>query len=378
MPLATWNPADTDIPPPPDYEVWTPADTDIPPPPGYIPPRGALGHVGRALQDISVAALKGAVGLPQAITGLADLVSPVDVIVPPGTPANFLLKKAVDAAGIPQYGLSGWMQEKLGLDYAEAQNILGEFYSPETQAGFAEISEAEGVLGKAGAAIRNPATILTSAGEAIPSMLAGGAIGRAVKALPVIGKFAAGIGEGVIAAGAGAEQVRAETPTGFLTEKQASIQAASGALTGLIGVLGAKFTGRLGIDDIDVLLAGAKTKASQSVRRNVVMRVMGGAVSEGFIEELPQSFQEQVAQNISLGKPWHEGVEESAAMGTLVGGLMGGGANLIQTKPSDPSITQADHERVQALPANLEAGGTVSRKDAEAFEKMTGVKLPKG
>ena len=39
MPVATWSPADTDIPPPPgyavDYEVWSPENTDIPPPPGY-------------------------------------------------------------------------------------------------------------------------------------------------------------------------------------------------------------------------------------------------------------------------------------------------------------------------------------------------------
>jgi hypothetical protein len=42
------------------------------------------------------------------------------------------------------------------------------------------------------------------------------------------------------------------------------------------------------------------------------------------LEELPQSVSEQILQNLALDKPWHDGVENAAVMGTLAGMAMGG------------------------------------------------------
>lgn len=53
-----------------------------------------------------------------------------------------------------------------------------------------------------------------------------------------------------------------------------------------------------------------------------------GAVSEGLLEELPQSVSEKVLQTYSLGTPLDEGVDRAAVLGALAGGLLGRAANV--------------------------------------------------
>ncbi|MFH2114401.1 MAG: hypothetical protein ABIJ86_07835, partial [Spirochaetota bacterium] len=303
--------------------------------------RGAL----RTGRDVGVTALKGAVGLPQSVTGMADMI-PVTAAIPGGGPGGPVAKVA-ERMGVPLYGWSGWMQKKLGVRYDDAQQTLHEAFSPETQQAYRNVSEAKGVLGKVGAALTNPSVVFASVGESIPSMLAGGAIGKAASGIPVIGKYGYAIGEGMISAGAGAEQTRGTSESGFLSEEQVATHAASGVLTGMIGVLGGKVASRLGVDDIDVLLAGG---ASQEAQRNVVIRALAGALIEGGVEEAPQSVQEQIASNLAQGKPWHEGWDESLVVGALSGAVMGGG---IQLRPRLDNLRQ------------IRSKGFVSEEDAK-------------
>ena len=99
---------------------------------------------------------------------------------------------------------------------------------------------------------------------------------------------------------------------------------------GLFGDAGGRLAQKLGIGDVDTMLAGGvkpqqvADDLAQTPAKSVPRQIIEGAISEGFLEELPQSVSEQIVQNLALGKDWSEGVEDSAVMGTLAGMAMGG------------------------------------------------------
>lgn len=142
-----------------------------------------------------------------------------------------------------------------------------------------------------------------------------------------------GIAEGLVTAGQNVSQIRQEEPEGTLSFGQAAIGAMSGALTGLIGVLGGRLAAKLGFADFDTLAAGAKM-AQQSGKQlgtkelGVFKKLVYGAIQEGLFEELPQSMQEQIAQNIAQGKPITDNVVEQGAMGMLAGFAQSMGVNV--------------------------------------------------
>lgn len=259
----------------------------------------------RALGDTGIALVKGAMAVPEALVGMADMVSG---------------------------GRAGQLAEEAGFRPKEARAILDQYLSPEQQAANEAVQQAEGFTGKLGAAVTNPSVIWQAAAESAPSMLAGGVVARgAMAAAPTMAKTAAGrmaavgLGEGAVSAGQTAEQVRQETADGLLTGQQAAIAATSGVLTGALGVIAGRVAQKLGIGDVDAMVAGVKT-AGPATQKGVVRSILEGAVSEGVLEELPQSVQEQVAQNLALGKPLEEGVDHAAVLGMLSGGLMGAAA----------------------------------------------------
>src|SRR5690606_18890535 len=94
----------------------------------------------------------------------------------------------------------------------------------------------------------------------------------------------------------------------------------SGAGTGLLALAGGSVAKRLGIADVDTALAGA---TSPEQRAGIIRRALQGIVSEGVLEELPQSAQEQVWQNYATDRPLTEGVGSAAAQGMLAGALTG-------------------------------------------------------
>lgn len=268
------------------------------PTPAPMAGRGVAGWA----RDLGISALKGAVGVPEAAVGLADI-----------------------ATG----GYVGKKLEEVGYRPAEARAILDDLQTDQAKQANQAVQNADGVMGTLGAVIDNPSVIPQAIVESAPLMVGGGGVARGLlKVAPRLGVLgAAAAGEGIVSAGSSAEQIRQQTADGLLTGEQAGLAATIGALTGGLGALGGKIAKKLGIGDIDTMIAQGSVDAG--VRKGVVRSTLEGAVSEGLLEELPQSVQEQALQNLALGKPIDEGVDQAAVLGALTGAAMGGGAAAI-------------------------------------------------
>ncbi|HOR78993.1 MAG TPA: hypothetical protein PLG04_09415, partial [Anaerolineaceae bacterium] len=294
----------------------------------------------RAVKDPLVSLAKGAtVGLGEAAVGLADI------------PTMGYAGKGVDYA----------LKSTLGGGLQEAGEWFDEQLTPEAREAQRKVAEAKGFIPTVQTAIENPSSIVSTIMESAPSMIGGAGLGRA--ALWAVGKKVLGskalqeavkglskevadklieqnikraitagaVGEGLVTAGQNIEATRQQTETGTLTPGQVGINLASGALTGTISRLSGGLAKRLGITDLDTLLQGVNTGAQRAGVVAKLKGAIGSAITEGAFEELPQSAQEQMAQNIALGKPIFEGVPEAGAMGLLAGagmGLMGAGGGM--------------------------------------------------
>lgn len=271
----------------------------------------------RAVADPAISLARGIVGVPEALVGLAD---------------------------IPTMGGAGKAAEALGFRPREAKEFLGEFYSPEYKQTQKELQETQGFFPTIQKAIEKPSIIAHGLIESLPSIGAGGAIARgALAAAPRLGFAGAGaVGEGAVSAGATAEEVRQQTETGWLTPGQAATAAISGAVTGGVTMAGAKIAQRFGLLDVEQILAGKAI--GQATGKGAVRRVAEGFATEG-AEELLQSAQEQIAQNIALGEELGMGVGQAAALGMLTGGLLGGGMQLARgqkpTAKGEPPAPEA-------------------------------------
>ena len=258
--------------------------------------------------DIGVSLAQGAVGLGEAAVGLADI------------PTMGYAGKAAEAA---EKALFGGTSKDL-------QAYLQSKKTPEAQAAERKVQEAEGFTGTVGAYLENPSAILGTIAESAPSMIGGAGVARlGIGAAKKLGKeigaaTAAAAGEGAVSAGSTAESIRQQVADGTLSAGQAGIAAVSGVLTAGFGKFGSKVADKLGIDDIDVLLAGGRKAGQEKVRKSVLASAIKGAISESVFEELPQSMQEQIAQNIALDKPWDENVAEAGASGFIAALGMGG------------------------------------------------------
>jgi hypothetical protein len=255
-------------------------------------------------KDIAATALKGAIAVPEAAVGLLDLAT---------------------------QGRAGKMAEDVGIRFKDARAIADDFNSDATKAARQEFQQAQGLGGKAAAALANPSVIATTVGESLPSMFAGGALAKGVGlAAPALAGRAglAAAGEGAMMAGSQAESIRQQTEDGLLTGKQAALAAGTGLAGGAIGALGARAGKALGVGDVDTMIAGG----SQGVAREgmgLANRIGRGALAEGVLEELPQSLAETALGNIALDRNVTEGMDEAAVLGTLSGGLMGGAAGAL-------------------------------------------------
>jgi len=306
------------------------AEDALPVPPA--PPR----TIGGTISDVGVSAAKGVVGLGEAAVGLAD---------------------------IPTFGNVGkGMEQYLGYDPEDTQNFLESLYSDAQQAANRRVDRAEGFLETTKESLLNPSTIVHSAIESAPSMMGGAGFARkliavAPKVAPLlvdkIGKslplLAGAIGEGLISAGSSAEGMRQQTENGLLTPTQSAIAIASGIGTSAIAIAGGRLAQKVGLDDVDTLLAGGKSTATS---RGVAGRIIGGGITEAVFEELPQSMQEQIWLNAALDKPLFEGVPEAGSTGMLTGFVMGGGANVLRgkaevetgDKPPGPTVLEVDNQ----------------------------------
>lgn len=266
----------------------------------------------RVVGDTGISLLKGAIGVPEAAVGIADIVTG---------------------------GQAGKAAEGLGFRPKEAKQILDDLYTPEQKAANQRVAQAEGFVDTAQAMLANPSTIAHTVAESAPSMLAGGAVGRGVGALTKLPAWALGaVGEGAVGAGQAAESIRQSTDDGLLSAKQSGSALLSGLGTGALAGLGGKAAQKLGISDVDTLLAGGAAQASS---KSLPRRVVEGALTEGALQELPQSMQEQAWQNFALDQPLGQGVAKAGAAGLLAGGVMGAGGGVIHARPHSEAAPEA-------------------------------------
>lgn len=231
----------------------------------------------------------------------------------------------VGIANLPTFGAAGALQEAVGDPIGKVGAGIESLYSPEHAAAAARVGEAKGFIGTAKAALKEPGYLVDFAAEQLPTMFAGGAAAKAALAargVKASGAAAGALGEGAVTAGQQAEDIRRQSESGFLTPGQVLTAAGSGALTGAIGYGMGSAAARLGVNDIDTLVAGGARNLGRGVG-GVVARAGAGAATEA-LEETAQSYTEQMAQNLALGRPITEGAAEAAGLGAVVGGVMGG------------------------------------------------------
>jgi hypothetical protein len=235
---------------------------------------------------------------------------------------------AVGLADIPTFGAAGKGAEMLekgvfGGTTKDLQDYLQSLKTPEQIREEQLASEGKGFLGTLKSYAQHPAAIANVIEETIPSMVGGAGLARgAMKLRPGLSAVKAGaLGEGAITAGQIAEQTRQQQESGFLNPEQVAISTTAGVLTGVLGNFGGRVAQKLGFNDIDTLLAGG---IGQAEKKSVIKSAIQSGLAESTLEELPQSMQEQIAQNINLGRPWDEGVAEAGATGALAGFAMAG------------------------------------------------------
>lgn len=321
--------------------------------------KGVMGH----LKDTGLSALKGAVAVPELAVGIMDVMSD-------GATGKILENK----------------NGTVGFRPKEAKQALGNLHTDQYKAQQQEFADAgkdgnwvDKVVDKTKVALTNPSLIANTVVESVPSMLAGGALGRASGiANPVV---AGAVGEGAVMAGSQAEQIRQETVDGRLTADQSLAGVTTGVLGGLIGFAGGRLAQKMGIGDADTMLVNGRFgpadiagEIASMPAKSLPRRVIEGAISEGFLEELPQSVSEQVIQNLALDKPWHDGIEDAAVMGTLAGMAMGGAANILsgrntgtesqdnQQQSGSPNLPSAPSQ-LGSSPDNALTGEYIPRED---------------
>lgn len=266
--------------------------------------KGFGGHV----RDLGASLMGGLAAVPDVAIGVADLYS--------GGRAGKAVDNLSDNYKLGD-GQKYWQGTK--TDHAKVQSQ--------------EFADAEGIIDKTKVALSNPSMITNTVVESLPSMALGGLAGRGlnVASKGLINPVAAGAaGEGLVMAGAQAEQIRQNTDDGLLTGKQVAAAAGTGVAGSLLGFLGGSVARKLGFEDVDTLMArGIKpeqvaSEISQIPFSSIPKSVVLGAISEGLLEEMPQSVTEQVLQNYALDKDLFEGVDDAIVMGTLAGMAMGG------------------------------------------------------
>ena len=319
-------------------------------PEGVSAPRGITGMA----RDLAAWGVKGAIGVPEAVVGLADIAT------------GGRVGKALENEG-----------GAVGFRPKQAREAVNDWHSDATKEAQRKFQEAEGIGGKFQAAIENPSNIVGAVVESLPAMGGGAVAARGLLGATRLGQAgakataaaeAAGLsaqasraagaaasqraatiagaaGEGTMMAGSQAEAIRQETKDGLLTPAQAGIAAVTGGIGGLIGGMSGRLANRLGVGDADTMMVqGVRGLARQNAdevaaaaAKSVPRQAIEGAITEGLLEELPQSVAEQLLQNLALDKPWSDGLDDAIVLGVLSGGAMGAGAAGYRgiTRPGD-------------------------------------------
>ena len=262
------------------------------------------------LKDYGITAARGVVNATAGIGSLLDTFTPIGLL--PGGPLNNQL------AG-------------MGLDFAKADQALASGYSPGVQAARQDLNQSmkgtdvwESAKGAAGAMWRNPQLVPHAVVESLPSLGISGGAGLLAKAGSRL--LAGAIAEGAQSAGSVAEQIRRDNPAEY--ENAALYALPAGALTtgislgmqGLGGNLAGRIAARMGGERGGELAGNALTRAFK------------GGLGEGS-QEVLQSGQEQVFQNLGTNQTALEGVGGSMVQGGVAGAGMGIGLHPLMGHP---------------------------------------------
>ena len=311
--------------------------------------------------DIGTDLKRGVQNIPSAITGLADI--PVAAVT--GSP---LISAAAEGLGKMTGFQPGQWAKDAEQEYSEGrkqarQNI--------------DAAWKDGTAGDiASAYLQNPSQIVGSIAESLPSMLVGGLAGRAAlgiggravsagaggvgpalpgaiartvgeKLAPAVG---AGLGEGAVMAGQAMDNL---TEQGVDPRTAAGYAAGTGLVGAALGAGGGKVAQMLGVVDPETAIAGGAARAIREganatkwqAAKETGKNIIGGGISEGIFEELPQSVMEQAFSNLAQDKPIGEGVARAGVEGALAGFGMGAGFNAIPAKQQGPLSRTVDAGR---------------------------------
>ena len=310
--------------------------TEEPEPPK---PPAAPGVVGR-LKDTAVDLAKGVVGLGESVVGLGDLAT---------------------------FGLIGKGLEKIGYDPKSTGEFLSGLQSEARQKAEKEVAGAKGFWNTLVALGINPSVLIGNIVQSVPGTIGAGAtggifaarvVGRAAAEAEALGlsklaaeKFimdrvkmeagkitaAASAGEGLQSAGSIAEAGR---QAGKDWSEYAAPAVAGGAGTAVIGYGGGRLATKLGLGNVetDIAARAAGAKGAGIGTLDAGKRILGEGAAEGLLQEMPQSYQEKVFENLATGKPALEGASEAAATGLLAGAGMGAGHAILsgRSTPAEP------------------------------------------
>lgn len=301
-------------------------------------------------RDAGVALAKGVVAVPQAAAGLVDIAD-----------AGLQSVQNIGTDRDVQGGRFTKALENLGVGFKETQDVMGGWYSDATQQQFQGLAQLPGMstqkslgenldsLGQtAGYVLDNPSLALNTIVESLPSIAAGGLIGKGVAKLG--GKAVAGaVGEGTVMAGQ-AQANMDRNAEGYTTGSQALGALGIGVLGGAVGQLGNRFASSRGAGDIDNLSAGVANQAPNQGFKSLGI----GTLTEA-AEEAAQSSIENVISNISSGKDAIEGLNQDLVLGTLAGAGMGGAVNLRSAVASEAlsALTNAASKQSEKIKERL-------------------------
>ena len=233
-------------------------------------------------------------------------------------------------------------------DLQDAIAKLQSYKSEGTKAAEVKRSEAKGAAETIATYLKNPSLISTGTAEMLAPMIAGGGLGRLFGKVGMPFNYAAG--EGVVAGAMNAQQIRDAQGGAPLTPEQQLNVAENIALTTAFSAFGGAVANRLGVGDIDEILAGAAKGELSKKAQSKLAAAAKSAIIEGGIEELPQSVADQVIQNVATNRPWDEGVGEAAASGLVLGSVPGFGAGFYtQAKVNKQLLIDAENKEAEEL-----------------------------
>jgi len=317
-------------------------------------PKTAAGDIARSLKS-------GVEQLPGIVTGIADLPTALAFGARPFT-------KAADAIGEATGFQPGkWAKEtKYSEGYNDSKKAVDEAWkgvegvAADPNKNWTDVAAKAGqdAGGIAAEYLKNPLYTANQVVESLPAMFAGGAVSKGLmtagrvaeagltaealakgamgptrKAVPgylerAVGEkmaapVAGGIGEGAMQTGQQMEDGK-DNPD---QRKNAIAALGSGVGDAVISMGAGRLANKLGFETAQTAMAKAGD-GRLATGLDAAKRIGGGVASEGLLQELPQSVQEQNWQNWAEGKPLMEGALRAGVEGAVAGGIMGAGANI--------------------------------------------------